>query len=62
MLRWTREILCGLSLILFLTLLYITLFARKTATGITLNRSDQVPLANATIRTPHFYYLEIFAS
>jgi len=61
MLRWTREILCGLSLILFLTLLYITLFARKTATGITLNRSDQVPLANATIRTPHFYYLEIFA-
>jgi hypothetical protein len=61
MFRWTRDALCGLSLILFIALFCITLFARKTATGITLYRWDHVPYANATIRTPHRYFLEIFS-
>jgi hypothetical protein len=62
MVRWLRNILCGLSLLVFLTLFYINLFARKTATGITLTRSHQVSYSNASIRCPHFYYVELFAN
>ncbi|HEV8607623.1 MAG TPA: hypothetical protein VGQ99_19970 [Tepidisphaeraceae bacterium] len=61
MFRWARNIICGLSLVLFLALLFTSICLRKFSNGISLKRTDTVPYANATTATPHFYFFEVQA-
>ncbi|HEV8604099.1 MAG TPA: hypothetical protein VGQ99_01960 [Tepidisphaeraceae bacterium] len=62
MLRRTRTILCGLSLLLFLTLLISWPFAQDKPVGVFCRRTEPLSTGTITIQTPHFYFLAIDAN
>src|SRR2546421_11574452 len=59
MLRRTRTILCGFSLVLFLAILIAWPIARTKPIGIWYKRTEVVPLFNNTAKIPHHYFFTI---
>jgi len=59
MLRRIRSILCGLSLLLFVTLLIAWPFARRNPVGLWYKHTDTIYNSSLSIKTPHFYFVTI---
>ena len=59
MLRRIRSILCGLSLLVFLTLLISWPFARSRPVGLWYKDTDAIYNSQLSIKTPHFYFITL---
>src|SRR5437870_2727027 len=60
MLRWSRNILCGICLLLALFLLVLGVLSSDTPFSLWYNHTDPITIRGQTITTPHIYYATIY--